>query len=118
MELPRARRPEVFAVVGLGEGVQVDDLGAIGGGDSEDGFGAQGDGEAGAWRDGARAEEGARGALDKRVEGVVEVERGVGCRGEVGGLRGRVGSRRGVLAARFWVGWGLVLWLGVGTVLG
>lgn len=38
LQLSRARRPEVLAGVGVGETVEVDDLGPGGEGDPEDGF--------------------------------------------------------------------------------
>ena len=46
--------PEVFGVVGVGEDVHVDDLGAVEGGEAEDGFGGEGEGEAGAGGEGLR----------------------------------------------------------------
>lgn len=119
VQLAGSAGPEVFGVVGGGEGVEVDDLGAVGGGDAEDAFGWEGEGEAGAGGQGVRGEEVARGGGDGGVEGAGDVEGRVRGGREVGGegvgagsCPGWVGGRGGLVDSRCWVRRGLALALG------
>ncbi len=98
VQLSGSAGPEVFGVVGGGEGVEVYDLGAVGGGDSEDGFAGEGEGEAGARGQGLPALERAGREADGGVEVAVDEEGGGGRGGEVGGRRVRTGRARARIA--------------------
>lgn len=112
VQLPGARRPEVFRVIGPREGVQVDHLRAVRGRDPDDGLDRHGDRQPGPRWHFVVIEQDPRRRLDARVQIAVYEERGAGRGGEVGGLG--VSSGRGcvgllVLVAAHWVR-GLCWW--------
>lgn len=94
VQLASAAGPEAFARIMRVPEVEVPDLGALGGGDTEDAAGGDVEGVAGAGGEGVGVEDVAWGGGDEGVEGSINEERGGGRGREVRWLRVRVRRRR------------------------